>query len=118
MGETTYQLSREKTYPLIKVVNGDQSKAFKSHAKSKSHNDNTSSANQITFITENGKSQLSVPTKVMFSSKEQVLGQKFYRHYRLSIAILHLPVHKMMGSLKLFPNSKIAQSYLQGLSKG
>ena len=45
----------------------------KYNAKSKSHNDKTSSPNQSTFITENWKSQLSVPTKVMFSSEEQVL---------------------------------------------
>ena len=91
MGKTTYQLSWERTYPQINAVNGDQSKAFckfcqksfsingsgeaqvKSHAKSKSHNDNTPSANQRTFVTENGKSQLSIPTKIMFSSEEQVL---------------------------------------------
>ena len=41
----------------------------KYNAKSKSHNDKTSSPNQSTFITENGKSQLSVPTKAMFSSE-------------------------------------------------
>ena len=91
MGETTYQLAWERTYTRIKAVNGDQFKAsckfcqksfsisgsgeaqVKSHAKSKSHNDNTPSANQSTFVTENGKSQLSVPTKIMFSYEEQVL---------------------------------------------
>ena len=91
MGKATYQLSWERTYPWIKTVNGDQSKAFckscqksfsvsgsgeaqvKSHAKSKSHNDKTPSANQSISATENGKSQLSVPTKIMFNSEEQVL---------------------------------------------
>ena len=59
MGKATYQLSWERTYPWIKTVNGDQSKAFckfcqksfsisgsgetqvKSHAKSKSYYDKT-----------------------------------------------------------------------------
>ena len=52
---------------------GDSGEAqVKYNAKSKSHNDKTPSLNQSTF-TENGKSQLSVPTKAMFSSEEQVL---------------------------------------------
>ena len=76
MGKKTYQLSWEITYLWIKAVNADQSKAFcklcqksfsisgsgevqvKSHAKSKSHNDNTPSANQSTFVTENGNLSL------------------------------------------------------------
>ena len=69
MGKTTYPLSWERTYPWIKAVNGDQSfnisgfgeVQVKYHANSKSHNDKTPLANQSSFVTENGKSQLSVP---------------------------------------------------------
>ena len=75
---------------MIKAVSGDQSPAFfkfwvksfsisgsgeaqvKSHAKSKSHNDNIPLVNQSTFVKESGKSQFRIPTKVMFSSEEQV----------------------------------------------
>ena len=37
-----------------------------------SHNYNTPSANQSTFVIKSGKSRLSVPTKIMFSSEERV----------------------------------------------
>ena len=137
MGETTYQLAWERTYTRIKAVNGDQFKAsckfcqksfsisgsgeaqVKSHAKSKSHNDNTPSANQSTFVTENGKSQLSVPTKIMFSSEEQVLRAEVLQalqvvnsNYSFASSENDNERFKIM-----FPDSKIAQSYRQGKTK-
>ena len=138
MGKTTYQLSWEGTYLWIKVVNGEQSKAFckfchelfsisgsveaqfKSHAKSKSHNDNTPWANQSTFVTENGKSQFSVPTKIMFSCEEQIL-----RPEEVLQALQVVNSNYSFASSEndnerfkiLFPDSKIAQSYRQGKAK-
>ena len=137
MGKTTTQLSWERTYPWIKAVNGEQSKAFckfcqksfsisgsgeaqvKSHAKSKSRNGNTPLANQSTFITEKGKSQLSVPTKIMFSSEEQVLCAEVLQalqvvnsNYSFASSENDNERFKIM-----FPDSKIAQSYHQGKTK-
>ena len=137
MGKTTCQLSWERTYLWIKAVNGYQCKAFckfcqksfrisgsgeaqvKSHAKSKSHNDNTPSANQSTFVTENGKSQLSVPTKIMFSYEEQVLRAEVLQALQVvnssySFASSENDNEKFKI---MFPDSKIAQSYRQGKTK-
>ena len=84
-----------------------------------SHNDKTSPANQSVLITENGKSQLTVPTKIMFSSGEQVLRaeilqvlQAFNSNYSFASSENDNERFQIM-----FPDSKIAQSYRQGKTK-
>ena len=98
-------------------ISGSGEAQVKSHAKSKSRNDKTS-ANQSTFVKENGKSQLSVPTKVMFSSEEQVLRAEVLQALQVVNSNYSFASSENDERFKImFPNSKIAQSYCQGKTK-
>ena len=122
---------------MIKAVSGDQSPAFckfwvksfsisgsgeaqvKSHAKSKSHNDNIPLVNQSTFVKESGKSQFRIPTKVMFSSEEQVPRAEVLRalHVVTSNYSFASSDNDNEWFKVMFPDSKIAQSCCQGKTK-
>ena len=137
MGKTSYQLSWERAYPWIKAVKGDQSEAFcklclksfsisgsgeaqvKPHAKSKSHNHDTPSANQSTFVTERGKSQLFIPTKIMLSSKEQVISEEVLQALQVANSDYSFVSSDNDNERfkVMFPDPKITQSYCQTKTK-
>ena len=99
-------------------ISGFGEAQVKSQVKLKSHNDKTSSANQSTFITENGKFQLSVPTKVMFSPEEQVLQAEVLKVLHGVNSNYSFASSENDERFKImFPDSKIAQSYRQGKTK-
>ena len=98
-------------------ISGSGEAQVKSHARSKSHNDNTPSANQSTFAVESGKSQLSIPTKIMFNSKEQVIREEVLEALQVFNSNYSFASSGNDNERFMFPEYKYAQSYCQGKTK-